>query len=97
MAAAPKVLRSFLRHDRTLFADIGRLIFDILSSYFSQAAGKPIQTAMVSRATRHSAPSPSGILTGMPCGGQLVRPCPAALKIEYAGNRIALGDAVGQG
>jgi len=45
----PKVLRSFLRHDRNLFADIGRLIFDILSSYFGQAAGRPICGAMVSR------------------------------------------------
>ena len=44
----PKILRSFLRHDRNLFADIGRLIFDILTSYFSQAAGRPIRGAMVS-------------------------------------------------
>ena len=44
----PKVLRPFLRNDRTLFSDIGRLIFDILSSYFSQAAGRPLQGAMLS-------------------------------------------------
>lgn len=44
----PKVLRCYLRHDRSLFADIGRLIFGILSSYFSHAAGRPIQAAMVS-------------------------------------------------
>jgi hypothetical protein len=37
----PNVLRSFLRHDRTLFSDIP-------SSYFSQAAGRTIQGAMVS-------------------------------------------------
>ena len=34
-----KVLRVFLRHDRDLFADIGRLPFDILSRFFTQAAG----------------------------------------------------------
>ena len=44
----PKVLGCYLRHDRSLFADIGRLIFGILSSYFSHAAGRPIQAAMVS-------------------------------------------------
>ena len=30
----PKVLRVFLRHDRDLFADISRLLFDILTSFF---------------------------------------------------------------
>ncbi len=44
----PKILRCYLRHDRSLYADIGRLIFEILSSYFSQASGRPIQGAMVS-------------------------------------------------
>ncbi len=44
----PKVLRVFLRHDRDLFADIGRLLFDILSRFFSQAAGRAIRCAMVS-------------------------------------------------
>jgi hypothetical protein len=42
-----KVLRVFLRHDRDLFADIGRLPFDILSRFFTQAAGRSIRTAMV--------------------------------------------------
>jgi hypothetical protein len=42
------VLRVFLRHDRELFADIGRLLFDILTRYFTQAAGRSIYTAMVS-------------------------------------------------
>jgi len=46
---AAELLRPFLRNDRTLFSDIGRLIFDILSSYFSQAAGRPLQGAMLSR------------------------------------------------
>ncbi|MGO9309706.1 MAG: hypothetical protein ACLQDL_11870 [Spirochaetia bacterium] len=42
------MLRVFLRHDRELFADIGRLLFDILTRYFTQAAGRSICTAMVS-------------------------------------------------
>jgi hypothetical protein len=44
----PKVLRVFLRHDRQLFADIGRLLYDILTIFFTQAAGRSIRTAMVS-------------------------------------------------
>jgi len=44
----PKVLRVFLRHDRQLFADIGRLLYDILTRYFTLAAGRNIRTAMVS-------------------------------------------------
>src|SRR5271157_5969201 len=43
----PKVLRVFLRHDRDLFADIGRLLFDILSRFFNQAAGRTLRCAMV--------------------------------------------------
>ncbi|MGA2640459.1 MAG: ankyrin repeat domain-containing protein [Spirochaetia bacterium] len=42
------MLRVFLRHDRQLFADIGRLLFDILTRSFTQAAGRSIHTAMVS-------------------------------------------------
>ncbi|MCX7040416.1 MAG: hypothetical protein NT005_14930 [Spirochaetes bacterium] len=37
----------FLRHDRDLFADIGRLLFDILTSFFSPAAGRTLRCAMV--------------------------------------------------
>jgi hypothetical protein len=44
----PKVLRVFLRHDRELFADLGRLTFDILRRFFSQAAGRSLRCAMVS-------------------------------------------------
>ena len=44
----PKVLRCFPRYDRCLFSDIGRIIFDTLSSYFSLAADRPIQGAMAS-------------------------------------------------
>jgi hypothetical protein len=44
----PKVLRVFLSYARELFADIGRLLFDILSRFFKQAAGKTLRAAMVS-------------------------------------------------
>jgi len=44
----PKVLRVFFRHDRQLFADIGRLLYDILTRFFSQAAGRTLRCAMVS-------------------------------------------------
>lgn len=44
----PKVLRVFLRHDRVLFADLGRLTFDILRRFFCQAAGRALRCAMVS-------------------------------------------------
>jgi hypothetical protein len=42
------VLRAFLRHDRELFAELGRLLFDILRRFFSQAAGRSLRCAMVS-------------------------------------------------
>jgi hypothetical protein len=44
----PKVLRVFLRHDRELFAELSRLLFDILRRFFCQAAGRSLRCAMVS-------------------------------------------------
>jgi hypothetical protein len=44
----PRVLRGYLRHHRELFSELGRLLFELLSQYFSQAAGRKIRTAMVS-------------------------------------------------
>jgi hypothetical protein len=44
----PKALRVFLRHDRELFADLGRLLFDIPRGFFCQAAGRSLRCAMVS-------------------------------------------------
>jgi hypothetical protein len=44
----PEILPAFLRHDRDLFADIGRLLFDILTSFFDHAAGRTLRCAMVS-------------------------------------------------
>jgi hypothetical protein len=44
----PKVLRVFLRHDRELFAELGRLTFGILRRFFCQAAGRSLRCAMVS-------------------------------------------------
>ena len=69
------MIRVFLRHDRDLFAGIGRLLFDILSRCFTQAAGKSIRAAMVS--CRH------GTLTRTPScgkadstrGARIVGPC----------------------
>jgi hypothetical protein len=38
----------FLRHDRELFVDLGRMIFDILRRFFCHAAGRSLRCAMVS-------------------------------------------------
>ena len=43
----PKALRVFLRHDQRLFADLARLIFNLIAEFYSTAAGKPISTAAV--------------------------------------------------
>jgi predicted RNA-binding Zn-ribbon protein involved in translation (DUF1610 family) len=44
----PKCLRVFLKHDRELHAELSRLMFSLLSSYFSEAAGQTITAGMVS-------------------------------------------------
>jgi hypothetical protein len=44
----PRCLRVFLKHDRSLPADLSRLIFKMLTDYFSEAAGRKITTGMVS-------------------------------------------------
>jgi hypothetical protein len=36
----PKCLRMYLKHDRALHAELSRLIFRLLSNYFSEAAGR---------------------------------------------------------
>ena len=38
----------FLKHDRSLHADLSRLIFKMLTDYFSEAAGRKITPGMVS-------------------------------------------------
>jgi hypothetical protein len=38
----------YLKHDRALPAELSRLIFRLLSDYFSEAAGRKITTGMVS-------------------------------------------------
>ena len=43
----PKALRSFFRHDRRLFAEVSRLIYDILRDLYQEAAGRPLLTGMV--------------------------------------------------
>ena len=45
----PKALRVFLRHDQRLFADLARLIFNLIAEFYSTAAGKPISSAAVCR------------------------------------------------
>jgi hypothetical protein len=44
----PKCLRVYLKHDRAIHAELSRLIFRLLSDYFSEAAGRTIVTGMVS-------------------------------------------------
>jgi len=44
----PKCLRVFLKHNRELHAELSRLMFSLLSSYFSEAAGQTITAGMVS-------------------------------------------------
>ncbi|MDA3947963.1 MAG: transposase, partial [Spirochaeta sp.] len=43
----PKALRPFFRHDRRLFAEVSRLIHDILREFYHEAAGRPLLTGMV--------------------------------------------------
>jgi len=43
----PKCLRVFFRHDRKLFSEVSRLIFDILRRYFNEAAGEAVESAAV--------------------------------------------------
>ncbi len=38
----PKALRPFVRHDRRLFAEVSRVIYDILSQFYHEAAGSPL-------------------------------------------------------
>jgi hypothetical protein len=44
----PKALRPFFRHDKKLFAEVSRLISNILTKYYSAAAGKELDTGIVS-------------------------------------------------
>ena len=39
--------RPFFRHDRRLFAEVSRLIYDILRDFYQEAAGRPLLTGMV--------------------------------------------------
>jgi hypothetical protein len=43
----PKSLRVFLRYDQRLFAELSRLIFNLIPEFYSTTAGKPISTAAV--------------------------------------------------
>ncbi len=41
----PKCLRVFFRHDRKLFSEVSRLIFDLIKRYFTEAAGTTLESA----------------------------------------------------
>ena len=43
----PKALRPYFRHDRRLFAEVSRLIYDILREFYHEAAGRPLLTGIV--------------------------------------------------
>lgn len=43
----PKALRPFFRHDRTLFADVTRLINDLIGEFYNAAAGRVLLSGMV--------------------------------------------------
>ena len=43
----PKALRPFFRHDRRLFAEVSRLIYQILREFYNEAAGRQLLTGMV--------------------------------------------------
>ena len=43
----PKALRVFLRHDQRLFAQLARLIFNLIAQFYSAASGSPISSAAV--------------------------------------------------
>ena len=43
----PKALRVFFKHDRRLFSEVSRLLFDVIHSFYTVAAGRPIRTASV--------------------------------------------------
>ncbi len=43
----PKALRIFFRNNRTLFADVSRLIFSMIREFYKDVAGTTIKTGMV--------------------------------------------------
>jgi len=43
----PKMLRPFFRHNCRLFAEVSRLIYDILGEFYCAAAGRPLLTGIV--------------------------------------------------
>ena len=43
----PKALRVFLKNKKTLFAEISRMIFEMINNFYKLAAGKSITTGSV--------------------------------------------------
>ena len=57
--AIPKILRPFFRLERTLFSHVSILIFEMVQSFFSEAARSSIDSgAVVADQSSPSAPSP---------------------------------------
>ena len=43
----PKLLRIYFRHDRKLFADVSRLIHNIVTDYYRECCGKEVTTGSI--------------------------------------------------
>jgi hypothetical protein len=43
----PKVLRVFFRHDRRLYGEISKLVYRMIRSFYTAAAGRRIHSAVV--------------------------------------------------
>jgi len=43
----PKALRPFFRHDRRLFAEVSRLIYTIITEFYTAAASKPLLSGLI--------------------------------------------------
>ena len=43
----PKALRPYFRHDRRLFAEVSRLIYTIITEFYTAAASKPLLSGLI--------------------------------------------------
>jgi len=66
----PRCLRLFLKYDRSLHANLSRLMFSLLTDSFSEAAGRKITTGMVSSLQtfgEYAAWNPHWLVAGCVC------------------------------
>ena len=70
----PKGLRPFFRHDRRLFADVSRLVYNILREFHDEAAGRPLLTGT--------------IIAHQTFGGEQYAPLEPALPRHCSGRRL---------